>query len=243
MKLLIAYIFTFLCAAPLWLNAQEKPLHYIWHRTGVPVYSEPSAQTAPDTLSYGTEVNIIEVLPHAIDKVLFSYQSDAVAKAYTQPSKWILIEYGDRQKGYIADTYLLEYPPNRSVGMIDYLNKLSAVAEEYNEGKTERFCNRSSITYENGIRFSFTDLGPCEACGHGVTEISLPGWTLHQAFVFITNFKTALWGTSSENYLEDTGTIKGKESYPVWVQWEFGNDLVTLTETEDGIEVKIDTIL
>ena len=35
MRLLTAFILTFLGAAPFWLNAQEKLLHYIWHRKGV----------------------------------------------------------------------------------------------------------------------------------------------------------------------------------------------------------------
>src|SRR5690606_9796608 len=205
MRVLIAYVLTFLGAAPLWLNAQEQSLHYIWNRKGVPVYTAPSAGTALDTLSYGTAVNIIEVRPEMVDKVLFTCQFDTVVKAYSHTSKWILVEYGNGQKGYIASTYLLEYPPNQSVGMNDYFSQLSAVAEERNEGKTEQFCSRSSYTYKNGIRYTYTDLGPCEACGHGVTEISLPGWTLRQAFVFITNFDKELWdmdGKSIESYLE-----------------------------------------
>jgi len=246
MRFPIAFILMLVCVTPVRLNAQEQSLHYIWHRTGAPVYTAPSAQTALDTLSYGTEVNIIELLPRAVDKALFSYQSDTVAKTYTHPSKWILIEYSNGQKGYITDTYLLEYPPNQSVGMNDYFSQLSAVAEEHNEGKTEQFCSRSSYTYKNGIRYTYTDLGPCEACGHGVTEISLPGWTLRQAFVFITNFDTELWdmdGKSIESYLELVGAIEVKESYPGQLQWEHVYDLVTLTETEDGVEVQIDTVL
>ena|GEM_PF-2359894 len=246
MRFLTAYILTFLCAAPLWLNAQVKPLHYIWNRKGVPVYNEPSAQTVLDTLSYGTEVNIIEVRPEMVAHPLFTYPSDTAAKAYTHPSKGVQIEYGNGQKGYITDTYLLEYPPNQSVGMNDYFSQLSAVAEEHNKGKTEQFCSRSSYTYKNGIRYTYTDLGSCEACGHGVTEISLPGWTLRQAFVFITNFDTELWdmdGKSIESYLELVGAIEVKESYPGQLQWEHIYDLVTLTETQDGIEVQIDTVL
>ncbi|SEH95794.1 SH3 domain-containing protein [Paenimyroides aquimaris] len=246
MRLLIAYILTFLCATPLWLNAQERLLHYIWHRKGVPVYNEPSARTVLDTLSYGTEVNIIEVRPEGGAHPLFTYQSDTVAKAYTHPSKWVLIEFGNRQRGYVLNTYLLGFPTNLTARMIDYFSQLSAIVEERNENKTERFCSRNSYTYKNGIRYTYTDLGPCEACGHGVTEISLPGWTLQQAFVFITNFDTELWnmdGKSIGSYLELVGAIEVKESYPGQLQWEHIHDLVTLTETEDGVEVQIDTIL
>lgn len=246
MRLLIAYILTFLGGAPLWLNAQETPLHYIWNRKGVPVYTAPSAQTVLDTLSYGTEVNIIEVRPEMVAHPLFTFPSDTATKVYKSLSKWMLIEFGNRQRGYVLNTYLLEFPTNLTARMIDYFSQLSTIVEERNEGKTERFCNRSSYTYKNGIRYTYTDLGPCEACGHGVTEISLPGWTLRQAFVFITNFDTELWdmdGKSIESYLELVDAIEVKESYPGQLQWEHIYDLVTLTETQDGVEVKIDTIL
>lgn len=246
MRLFIVFTLTFLCVTPAWLNAQEQSLHYIWNRKGVPVYNEPSAETALDTLSYGTEVNIIEVRPEMVAHPLFTYPSDTATKVYKSPSKWMLIEFGNRQRGYITDTYLLEYPPNTSGGMTDYFSQLSTIVEERNEGKTEQFCSRSSYTYKNGIRYTYTDLGPCEACGHGVTEISLPGWTLRHAFVFITNFDTELWdmdGKSIESYLELVGAIEVKESYPGQLQWEHIYDLVTLTETEDGVEVQIDTVL
>lgn len=246
MRLLIVFTLMFLCATPAWLKAQEQSLHYIWNRKGVPVYNEPSAQTALDTLSYGTAVNIIEVRPEMVAHPLFTFPYHTATKVYKSPSKWMLIEFGDGQRGYITDTYLLEYPSNTSVGMNDYFSQLSAVTEERNEGKTEQFCSRSSYTYKNGIRYTYTDLGPCEACGHGVTEISLPGWTLRQAFVFITNFDTELWdmdGKSIESYLELVGAIEVKESYPRQLQWEHIYDLVTLTETQDGVEVQIDTVL
>ena len=246
MRLLIAYILTILWLAPLWLNAQEKPLHYIWNRKGVPVYNEPSAQTVLDTLSYGTAVNIIEVRPEVVARPLFTYPSDTVTKVFKSPSKWMLIEFGNRQRGYVLNTYLLEFPPNLTARMTDYFSQLSTIVEERNEGKTERFCSRSFYTFKNGIRYTYSDLGPCEACGHGVTEISLPGWTLRQAFVFITNFDTELWdmdGKSIESYLELVGAIEVKESYPGQLQWEHIYDLVTFTETQDGVEVQIDTIL
>ena len=246
MRRLITYILTFICAAPLWLNAQEKSLYYIWNRKGVPVYNEPSAQTVLDTLSYGTEVNIIEVVPEVVTHSLFTYPSDTVTKVYKFPSEWMLIEFGNRQKGYVSNTYLLEFPTNITTQMTDYFSQLSTIVKERNEGLTEHFCSRRSITYENGIRYTYTDLGPCEACGHGVTEISLPGLTLQQAFVFITNFDMELWdmdGKSIESYLELVGAIEVKESYPGQLNWEHVYDLVTLTETEDGVEVKIDTVL
>jgi len=246
MRLLIVFILALLCVTPARLNAQEKSLHYIWNRKGVPVYTAPSAETALDTLSYGTAVNIIEVGSEVVAQPLFTYPSDTATKVYKSPSKWMLIEFGNRQRGYVLNTCLLEFPTNLTARMIDYFSQLSTIVEERNEGKTERFCSRSSYTYKNGILYTYTDLGPCEACGHGVTEISLPGWTLRQTFVFITNFDMELWdmdGKSIESYLELVGAIKVKESYPGQLQWEHICDLVTLTETEDGVEVQIDTIL
>src|SRR5690606_39315856 len=102
MRVLIAYVLTFLGAAPLWLNAQEQSLHYIWNRKGVPVYTAPSAGTALDTLSYGTAVNIIAVRPEMVDKVLFTCQFDTVVKAYSLTAKWLMGVYADGQKRYIA---------------------------------------------------------------------------------------------------------------------------------------------
>lgn len=216
MKFQIALIRTLLCVIPIGLNAQGRPLDYVWNRKGVAIYPTPFAHSALDTLRYGMSVKIVKILPDEVDKPLFTYQSDTVAKGYVHSSRWILIEFGNQQRGYITDTYLLEYPPNRSLSMTDYLSQLAAIVEERNEGTTDQFCSRSSYTYENGIRYSYTDLGPCEACGHGVTEIFLPGWTIDQAFVFITNFDSELWsmdGAPIENYQEHMGIIEGKRAF------------------------------
>lgn len=246
MKFWIAFALTLFCFPPLWLNAQERTSNYVWHRKGVAIYTAPSASASLDTLNYGMEVNIIEVLPDAADTPLFTYQSDTVSHVYNSPSKWMLIEFGGGQKGYVTDTYLLAYPPNMSVMMTNYFSRLSAIVEARDECNTDQFCSRNSYTYANGIRYTFTDLGPCESCGHGVTEISLPGWTLQQAFVFITNFDAELWdmdGTPIENYQEYIDPIEGNESDSAQFQWVYIYDSVTLTETENGVEVRIDTML
>lgn len=246
MRCWTTFILTLLCVIPVWLNAQGLSPHYIWNRTGVAVYTTPSSPASFDTLSYGMEVKIIEVLPDVADKPLFTYLSDTVSKAYTHLSKWMLIEFGGGQKGYVTDTYLLAYPPNRSVMMTDYFGQLSAIVDERDEDKTDQFCSRNSYTYENGIRYIFTDFGPCESCGHGVAEISLPGWALQQAFVFITNFDAELWdmdGTPIESYLEYIGPIEGNESDSPQFQWVYIYDSVTLAETDNGVEVRIDTML
>src|SRR5690606_19844680 len=107
MRLLIAYILTFLCATPLWLNAQETPLHYIWHRKGVPVYTVQSAQTVLDKLNYCTTINIIHVRPEVIAHPLITYSTDSATKVYKSPSNWMLIDFCNSQSGYVLNTYLL----------------------------------------------------------------------------------------------------------------------------------------
>lgn len=245
MKCWIAFVLTLLNALPVWLIAQDLPPHYIWNRKGVAVYTAPTPDNLV-TLPYGMEINILEILPDAAVKPLFNYQSDEDTNVYNASSKWLLIDFGGGQRGYVTDTYLLAYPPNMFGMMSDYFSQLSAIAEERVEGNTDQFCNRYSYTYKNGIRYVYTDFGPCESCGHGVVEISLPGWTLHQAFVFITNFDSELWdidGLPIESYQEHIDLMEGKESYPASFQWVYFYDSVTLTETESGVEVRIDTML
>lgn len=50
-------------------------------------------------------------------------------------------------------------------------------------------------------------------------------------------------GAPIENYLKHMGYTEGKESYPAQFQWEYVYDLVTLTETVDGVEIRMDTLL
>lgn len=249
MKEIIYRLTSTLCLVALntyFIHAQEAKKEYVWHRNGIPVYAAPSAHNIVDSLPYGKKIRILETLSIKEDTLLFAYPSDTVSNVYNPPSKWMLIEFDNTQRGYVSDTYLLEFPTNITARMPYYFSQLSTIVEERNESKTDRFCSRSSYIYKNGIRYTHTDLGPCEACGHSVTEISLPGWTLHQAFVFITNFDTELWdmnGTPIESYLELVGAIEVKESYPSRLQWEHMFDSVTLTETENGVEVRIDTLL
>src|SRR5690606_20449188 len=119
MRLLIVFILALLCVTPARLNAQEKSLHYIWNRKGVPVYTAPSAEIALDTVSYGTAVHTTEVGSEVVAQPLSTYASGTATKVYKSPSKWLLIEGGNRPRGYVLNTCLLEFPTNLTARMID----------------------------------------------------------------------------------------------------------------------------
>lgn len=246
MRYLTVYVFALLFTVPVLSIAQAQNSAYIWNRKGVVVYSAPDTRIVADTLSYGTKIEVLDVSPAKEKVVLFTYQSDTVLKSYSHTSSWIRIKYGNHRTGYVPDTYLLESPPNTAVIISDYLSEISDVVQQKDEGKTDEFCSRSDYTYQNGIRYSFTDLGPCESCGHSVTEITLPGWTLHQAFVFITNFSPRHWdmdGVLTDSYPDDITIVGRKDTQSKEFQWEFAYDTVVLTETENEVIVRIDTIL
>lgn len=67
----------------------------------------------------------------------------------------------------------------------DYFSQISPVKKHTYTGKTNEFCSREQYEYENGIRYSFTDYGPCEQYGHGVTEIFIPNFDQTQAVMLI----------------------------------------------------------
>lgn len=50
-------------------------------------------------------------------------------------------------------------------------------------------------------------------------------------------------GVPVKNYLKQVTFTEVKESYPAQFQWEHVYDMVTLTETENGIEIRMYTVL
>ena len=50
-------------------------------------------------------------------------------------------------------------------------------------------------------------------------------------------------GMPVKNYLEQVTFTEVKQNYPTRFQWEYVYDMVTLTETENGVEIRIDTVL
>lgn len=245
MRFQVVFLLILLCVLSVLLNAQELPNHYVWNREGVVVYSTPSASTVIDTLQYGSVIHIIEV-GEGVEIPLFRYPSDTISHVYNFSSRWLYIEFSDGQRGYAPNTYLLPYSPTTTEVMNNYFGQLSDLTDQRSVGQTEQFCSQMSYVYKNGIRYIYTDLGPCEACGQSLTEIILPEWTLQQAFVFITNFNSQLWdldGIPVKNYLEQVTFTEVKQNYPTRFQWEYVYDMVTLTETENGVEIRIDTVL
>ena len=245
MQIQVVILLFHLSIFPLFLHADNEQNLYVWNRAGVAVYAEPSSSVAVDTLQYGSAIHIIEV-GEEVKIPLFRYSSDTISYMYNFSSSWLYIEFSDGQRGYVSNTYLLPYPPTTTEVMNNYFGQLSDITDQRSVGQTEKFCSQMSYIYKNGIQYIYTDLGPCEACGQSLTEIILPKWTLQQAFVFITNFNSQLWdmdGMSVKNYLEQVTFTEVKESYPARFQWEHVYDMVTLTETENGVEIRIDTVL
>lgn len=245
MRFLDVFLFFSLCALPVLLHGQDQLNLYVWNRAGVAVYAEPSTSVALDTLRYGTALRVIEEGEEVIESLL-AFPTDSVFLAYAFFSKWLLIELDNGHRAHVLDTYLLPYPPNTSEELSDYFGQLSEVIDERSFGQTDQFCSQTSYAYQSGIRYTYTDRGPCESCGQSITQILLPGWTLQQAFVFLTNFNSEIWdmdGRPVENYLDEVTFTVLKDSCPARMEWFFAYDQVTLTETENGVEILIDTVL
>lgn len=115
----------------------------------------------------------------------------------------------------------------------EYFAQIANIKKHTYTGKTDEFCSADYYEYENGIRYSFTDYGPCEQCGHGVNEMFIPNFTIHQAFIFILSFYKDR--TPREIYLE---TANDKE---INLLWEYS--AIKIIPHENGISIVEDIML
>lgn len=115
----------------------------------------------------------------------------------------------------------------------EYFAQIAHIKKHIYTGKTEEFCSAEYYEYENGIRYSFTDFGPCEQCGHGVNEIFIPNFTIRQGFIFMLSFYRDR--TTREIYLE---TANDKE---ICLLWE--HSTIKIIPHENGILIVEDIML
>ena len=158
---------------------------YLWNIDGGTLYQQPhlSAQIVA-TISYGDALQILEILPnHSVDVKVFAnedenlttneYLDEIVLKA-----NWLKVTNGV-EIGYMPDAFLVPLPPpefseDSQFINLDYLRSLSEVVARKAEKQNDAFCDRLSLEFANKMRYTYTDFGPCEQCGHSQENIFFP---------------------------------------------------------------------
>lgn len=102
----------------------------------------------------------------------------------------------------------------------DYFASFSKIKSNLKIGKTDHFCSYEAIDYENGIRYSIMDNGPCEQCGNHVEIIFMPEIGVEQAFHFFIQFK---------QIEESEISFQLREVHEFKFFWEFG-EVIILSE-------------
>lgn len=156
-----------------YINNDKTEKRFIWKIKGIDAYASPDLNSTPmDILAYGDEVDVLETLPDKTEEISlrhsFEHQVDGYRHVHTP--KWLKIDYENRVL-YVLDTYLLEIEPpsdDSTAAFVfeHYMENLSPIVSSNQQGKTPEFCERQTFQYENGMRYTMTDFGPCEQCGH-----------------------------------------------------------------------------
>lgn len=115
----------------------------------------------------------------------------------------------------------------------DYFLKISTLTKHTYTNKTEEFCSNEEYEFKNGIRYLFTDYGPCEQCGHGVTEIYIPNFNISQGFLFTLIFSGYRY--QKEIFLEE---FSDKE---IRFSWDYSD--VKIIPQDGGILIIEDVML
>lgn len=183
---------------------------YVWQEKGIAVYAGPSLKAdSVGRFGYGEMIDIVEMLESKeVDVTMYKHHgqhwvSDGYLSEYRQSSNWAKVRIEGRY-GYVLDTYLAVVPPpdpapDAGFMLEDYLKSLSPVVFEKSEGETEEFCARTMLHFENGIRYTYTDFGPCEQCGHGQQVLYLPLSSKQEATMMALHFFRRYGLFSGEN--------------------------------------------
>ncbi|MGS2760966.1 hypothetical protein [Sinomicrobium sp. M5D2P9] len=163
----------------------------VWNKAGILVYNAigPDRRII-DTVPYGMgPVTILEDLAAGEERTLLRFESESGLKSYTHWANWVKISYGSKV-GYVQDSYLVDLPEilDDRYLLHNYFARISDIRNHTYTGKTDDFCSAELYEYQNGIRYSFTDYGPCEQCGHSVKEIFIPELNVHQGFIFMLDY-------------------------------------------------------
>ncbi|WP_169719471.1 hypothetical protein [Olivibacter sitiensis] len=172
---------------------------YVWQEEGIAVYAEPSLATdSVARFGYGEVIEIVEMLEGKnVGVTMYKHNeqhwiSDEYLPEYRQSSNWAKVRMKG-QYGYVLNTYLAIIPPPdlaHGAGFMleDYLKSLSPVVFERSEGQTEEFCAKTELNFENGIRYTYIDFGPCEQCGHAQQVLYLPLSSKHEVTMMALHF-------------------------------------------------------
>lgn len=217
---------------------------YLWNTEGSTLYASPfdDADTV-GRLHYGESVEIVEILEgEPVQVTIYKQQngpqhSAEYLKDYQLSSNWVKVQY-DNQSGYILDTYLSSIPPpddSHDMGFIieNYLKSLSLIISEKKEEKTKEFCARNTLHFDNEVRYTYTDFGPCEQCGHAQNEIYFPTVSKNKGIIMALHFFRlgGLFSEGNEVVLKETTNSLEIEGY-----YEYGQtQVMQIIEQEHGV--------
>src|SRR5690554_489069 len=156
---------------------------YLWNIDGGALYQQPhlSAQIVA-TISYGYALQILEILPnHSVDVKVFAKQDNTTNEyldEFVLNANWLKVTNGV-EIGYMPDAFLVPLPPpefseDSQFINLDYLRSLSEVVARKAEKQNDAFCDKLSLEFANKMRYTYTDFGPCEQCGHSQENMFFP---------------------------------------------------------------------
>lgn len=219
--------------------------HFIWKIDGIDAYASPTLDNDPvDRLSYGDDVDILDILHDKTEEVRLqhAYNHQVDGEQHTHLAKWVKVSYLE-DIFYVLDTYLIAVEPpveDEAVAFVfeHYLEDLSPVLSSDHQGKTIEFCERKTFEYANGVRYTMTDFGPCEQCGHAQAIVYFPHLDLREGLVMAILFVDffARYEESAPHILHQIDPIPLIE-----VQMEFG--MISKFEINippQGVEIIVD---
>lgn len=181
------------------------------------------------------------VFLHKTDSNLFDMlcaQADTASKSLISRhyNRLKTVRYG--AQGIALDIDISKFPipqptPDEHYLSQEYFSQISAVKEHTYTGKTDDFCSSEHYEYANGIRYAFTDYGPCEQCGRGVTKIFIPNFNITQGFMFTLVF----YGYRSPKDLH----LERATDNEIRLLWEYSE--IKIIAQEDGILIMDDVML
>ena len=120
----------------------------------------------------------------------------------------------------------------------DYIRSLSPIVTEKREGKTDEFCNKLTLNFENGIKFTSTDFGPCESCGHLREEAFFPIATPEEVLALAISLE------AQYDSFESVLFLPSKDGGAWLILHEYGQAIeIELIKTGKGIRLIKDVFL
>lgn len=116
---------------------------------------------------------------------------------------------------------LLNPIPEQMFDMNKFFREFSPIKQEIKIEETDHLCAFEMTEFENEIRVSWMDKGPCEQCGNVVEIIYIPGITIEQGFQFFSNFY---------HIQEDEISSKSQNETEISFIWEYSDVLIYYSE-------------